>query len=220
VRDTGPGIAAEAIPRLFHRFSQADGSISRQHGGTGLGLAICKGLVELMGGQIGVDSAPGKGASFWFELALPLAAEGPCDQVAEDSAQGACAHVLLVDDHPVNRQLGVTILGLLGCTVDTAENGQEALEAVQSHRYDVVLMDVHMPVMDGLEATRAIRALDHPHSDLPIVSMSADVLSDQVARCVAAGMNDRVSKPIDIDDLRGCLNRWVGRDARGEAIAA
>jgi signal transduction histidine kinase/ActR/RegA family two-component response regulator len=220
VQDTGPGIAADAIPRLFHRFSQADSSISREHGGTGLGLAISKGLVELMGGVIGVHSTPGEGARFWFEVSPPQVAEGPRAQVSEDGGEGASAHVLLVDDHPVNRQLGVTILNLLGCTVDTADNGQEALDAVKSRRYDLVLMDVHMPVMDGLEATRAIRALDHAHASVPIISMSADVLSDQVARCTAAGMNDRVSKPIDIDALQACLNRWVGRDSTGEAIAA
>jgi len=228
VRDTGPGIAPDAQSRLFRRFSQADSSISRRHGGTGLGLAICKGLIELMGGKIGVDSAPGRGSTFWFEIAPPAVATGEtaanpggaADAAQAQAQAGLGAHVLLVDDHAVNRQLGATVLSLLGCTVDLAENGVEALEAVKAGRYDLILMDVHMPVMDGLEATRAIRALEGPAAMTPIVSMSADVMSEQQARSAAAGMNDRVSKPIEIADLHACLARWIGRDATGEAAAA
>jgi signal transduction histidine kinase/CheY-like chemotaxis protein len=219
VRDTGPGIAPEALPRLFDRFSQADSSISRSYGGTGLGLAISKGLIELMGGRIGVDSEPGHGSTFWFELSPPRAhAPAPVD--VSVAPADAAAHVLLVDDHPVNRQLGMAVLNLLGCTVDLAENGQEAVEAARTRRYDLIFLDVHMPVMNGLEAARAIRSLGSPACDTPIISMTADVMNDQVARCLAAGMNGRVSKPIEIEDLQACLSHWVGRDARGETIAA
>ncbi len=173
-----------------------------------------------MGGRIGVESTLGAGSTFWFELSPPLA-----EAVDEDVADavedaGVSAHVLLVDDHPVNRQLGVAVLTLLGCTVDTAADGRDAVDAVTATAYDLVFMDVHMPVMDGLEATRAIRALSGPASRTPIVTMSADVMPEQVARCVAVGMNDRVSKPLNIEDLHACLVRWIGRDSEGHARAA
>jgi signal transduction histidine kinase/ActR/RegA family two-component response regulator len=225
IRDTGSGIAPDALPRLFHRFSQADGSISRIHGGTGLGLAISKGLVELMSGTIGVESRLGEGSTFWFETPLPLACAPAANEPGaapdgEEAAAGIAVRVLLVDDHPVNRQLGVTVLSLLGCNVDVAEDGLQAIEAARTGGYDLIFMDVHMPVMDGLEATRAIRAFDAPACDVPIISMTADVMNDQAARCRKAGMNDRVSKPIEIEDLQACLARWVGRDASGQLIAA
>jgi signal transduction histidine kinase/ActR/RegA family two-component response regulator len=224
VRDTGPGIAPDAVPHLFDRFSQADSSISRSFGGTGLGLAISKGLVGLMGGGIGVETELGRGSVFWFEIALPIAAAPTRDEAPvvtdDDGALGPAAHVLLVDDHPVNRQLGMTVMTLLGCTVDLAENGLEAVEAARTRRYDLILMDVHMPVMDGIEATRAIRALDGPAGRVPIISMSADVMSDQLARAFAAGMNDSVSKPIEIENIQACLGKWIGRDAEGQSIAA
>ncbi|CAN5876712.1 MASE1 domain-containing protein [soil metagenome] len=220
VTDTGPGISAEAAARLFQRFSQVDSSVSRTHGGTGLGLAICKGLVELMGGKVGVRSTPGQGSTFWLEIPMTRAlaiAAAPADQAR---AQGLAAHILLVDDHPMNRELGVTILTLLGCTADVACDGREAIEAVQTRRYDAIMMDVHMPIVDGLAATRAIRALGGPVSLTPIIAMSADVLPEQVAKMREAGMVDSVGKPVSIQALHDCLARWVGRDAAGEVLAA
>jgi signal transduction histidine kinase/ActR/RegA family two-component response regulator len=219
VRDTGSGISEEARPRLFKRFSQIDSSISRSHGGTGLGLAISRGLIEAMGGTIGVDSAPGEGSTFWIQMGLEPT--GPVDQAGPSEAPMALsAHILLVDDHPVNRQVGQAVLTLLGCTCDVAQDGQEAIEAVKSRRYDAILMDVHMPRVDGLAATRAIRALAGPEGATPIIGMSADVMAEQVARCREAGMVESVGKPINIESLSAALHRWVGHDSHGRQIAA
>ena len=220
VTDSGIGISPEALTGLFRRFSQADGSISRTHGGTGLGLAICKGLVELMGGQVGAVSSPGEGSTFGFEVPLT-----PADAAAEGDAsgspeEGVSAHILLVDDHPMNRELGMTVLSLLGCTADVAHDGAEAIAMAARTHYDAILMDVHMPGIDGLAATRAIRLLEGPAALTPIIAMSADVLPEQVARMREAGMVDSVGKPISIEALNAALGRWVGRDVHGEARAA
>jgi signal transduction histidine kinase/ActR/RegA family two-component response regulator len=219
VVDTGMGISAEAAAGLFQRFSQADSSISRTHGGTGLGLAICKGLIELMGGQIGVVSEVGHGSTFWFEVPL-VQVEAAAEIGEADEADAVSAHILLVDDHPMNRELAVTILAMLGCTADTAADGHEAIARAAERRYDVILMDVHMPSLDGLAATRAIRASGGPSARVPIIAMSADVLPEQIAKCLEAGMVDNVGKPINIEALHEVLSNWVGRDAYGETLVA
>lgn len=210
VADTGVGITKEAAAALFQRFSQVDSSVSRTHGGSGLGLAICKGLIEAMGGQVGVDSAPGAGSTFWLELTLERARVSAPSVEEDDRAEALSAHVLLVDDHPMNRELGVLMLQILGCTVDVACDGREAIEAAKTGRYDAILMDLHMPVVDGLAATRAIRAMDGPMSRAPIIAMSADVLPEQIARMREAGMVDSVGKPVKIENLHACLSRWAG----------
>ncbi|MBA4013962.1 MAG: histidine kinase [Phenylobacterium sp.] len=218
VTDTGPGVPSEQAARLFKRFSQGDSSVSRTHGGTGLGLAICRGLTELMGGKIGVESKPGAGATFWFEIPARRAA-GPVREVIEAStAAPLAARVLLVDDHEMNRELGATVLGLLGCAVILAENGEEAVAAAQTSACDLILMDVHMPRMDGLEATRAIRALGGACATMPIIAMSADVMPEMEAACLRAGMNAAVGKPIQIQALHDVLTRWLGEG--GGAAAA
>ncbi|PZQ44428.1 MAG: hypothetical protein DI570_28465 [Phenylobacterium zucineum] len=220
VADTGVGIAADAQSSLFDRFQQVDSSISRNYGGTGLGLAIAKGIAEAMGGGVGVASTRGVGSEFWIEVALapatPLADAAP----SSSAELAVAARVLLVDDHPVNRDVGATVLRLLGCEAEVACDGHEAVAAARTGRYDVILMDLHMPGMDGLEAARAIRSLDGPAALTPIVAMSADVLPEQQARMRAAGMVDSVDKPIDIANLQNCLARWVGRDAEGRPLAA
>jgi len=221
VTDTGIGIAPEVQARLFQRFSQGDSSISRSYGGTGLGLAISKALVSAMDGEIGVESQLNHGARFWITLTA-----GPCDP--EAVAAGCCpapeaaperaAHVLLVDDHPMNRELGMALLTLAGCEVTTANDGAQALEAVTTGGFDLVLMDVHMPGMDGLTATRAIRALPGPVAAIPIIALSADVLPEQIARCRAAGMDDHVPKPIRREELFAALAQALEASAAEPAL--
>ena len=219
VEDTGVGIAPDAAASLFQRFSQVDSSVSRNHGGSGLGLAICKGLIETMGGRVGAVSELGAGSTFWLELTLERARAVQAQAVREAADVPLSARILLVDDHPMNRELGVLMLNLLGCSVDLACDGREAIEASRRETYDAILMDVHMPSVDGLAATRAIRALDGPSSRTPIIAMSADVLPEQVARAREAGMVDSVGKPIDLETLQACLARWVGAEAQTEVAA-
>jgi signal transduction histidine kinase/CheY-like chemotaxis protein len=218
--DTGIGIAPEVQARLFQRFSQGDSSISRSYGGTGLGLAISKALVTRMGGEIGVDSQLGHGARFWIALtAQPAAAPDPADQVAPEILTERAPRVLLVDDHPMNRELGKALLTLAGCEVITAEDGVQAVEAVRVGDIDLVLMDVHMPGMDGLAATRAIRALPGPLTDVPIIALSADALPEQIARCRAAGMDDHVAKPIQREALIAAVAKALAKLPEGRDVA-
>jgi signal transduction histidine kinase/CheY-like chemotaxis protein len=207
ITDTGVGISIEKQALLFQRFSQIDSSASRTYGGAGLGLAISRALVELMGGKIGVDSVPGRGSCFWIEIAAPIAESLGVPEQRTPLLPGA-ARILLVDDHPMNREIGVALLTLAGCEVDIAENGQQAVEAAASGQYDMILMDIHMPLMDGLAATRAIRALNSPASRVPIIAMSADALPQQVERCYAAGMVDHIAKPIQREVLYAKVERW------------
>ena len=209
VEDTGIGIAAAKRHLLFERFSQIDGSNQREFSGTGLGLAICKSLVELMGGAIGCDSELDRGSVFWCEIALPVAVAipRPADAAAPASAVGR--HLLVVEDVVVNQELARAILERAGHQVQIASGALEAVAAVQTTRFDVVLMDVQMPVMDGLEATRRIRALDHPAADVPIIAMSANVLPHQVALCRDAGMQDHVGKPFKREHLLATIERWA-----------
>jgi signal transduction histidine kinase/CheY-like chemotaxis protein len=206
--DTGVGISVEQQPLLFQRFSQVDSSASRTYGGAGLGLAISRALVELMAGKIGVDSVPGRGSCFWIEIAAPVAEPLAVADRRQPPSPSA-ARILLVDDHPMNREIGVALLTLAGCKVDIAENGQQAVDAAAVGEYDMILMDIHMPLMDGLAATRAIRALRSPAGKIPIIAMSADALPQQVERCYAAGMVDHIAKPIQREVLYAKVERWL-----------
>ncbi|MBB4798522.1 PAS domain S-box-containing protein [Brevundimonas bullata] len=214
VTDTGIGIPAEKIEQLFERFTQADASTTRVYGGTGLGLAISRRLIEIMGGEIGVDSRPGEGATFWFET--PLAQGGVLGRLANDAgdlaAPGGMAggRILMADDAPGNRELVSAILRGLGLEIDTVCDGAEAVQAMQTGAYDLVLMDVHMPVMDGLTATREIRRMQAGSGHrTPILALTANVQADQVARCLDCGMDGHLAKPIQIPELAGALAHWL-----------
>ncbi|MBK3396395.1 MULTISPECIES: ATP-binding protein [Methylobacterium] len=207
VSDTGIGIAPEQHGRLFQRFSQVDGSIRRQYGGSGLGLAICKGLVELMGGTIGVESRTGAGSTFWFRVPLPA-----CPAPAAEAAEGRPrpvhpARLLLVEDVPINQDLARAVLEAEGHNVDVAGDGAAAIEAVRAKTYDLVLMDVQMPGMDGLTATRTIRAMAGPAGTVPIVAMTANVLPAQIETFRAAGMDGHVGKPFKRAELAAAIAR-------------
>ena len=211
VSDTGIGIPEEAVGQLFQRFVQADGSISRQFGGTGLGLAISKRLVEMMGGEIGVDSRLGEGSTFWFTVPLPEA--GPCapDLIETEIEQACGINVLLVEDTEANQELVTTILRAAGIEVDVAGHGAEAIEAMKLKAYDMVLMDVHMPVLGGVEATRIIRGLGGGAAETPIIALSANVLPEQVEEYRQAGMDAHLGKPINPRDMLTMINHWAGQ---------
>ena len=204
VIDTGIGMTEDSKSRLFQKFTQADSSISRRFGGTGLGLAISRELVKLMGGTIGVDSTPGQGSRFYFDLTLPPAAGRAArtdTKVADPKVSAPVAsrklRLLVVDDNKINQRLATVLLESEGHQVDVASNGREAVEAAMQQTYDAILMDVQMPVMDGVQATRRIRALPAPRCEVPIVAVTADALAGADERYKAAGMDAYVSKPLD-----------------------
>ena len=209
VEDTGLGISGEAMDKLFQRFAQADDSTTRKFGGSGLGLVICKHLIELMGGSIQVHSALGQGSRFWFDLPLdPATAPYAEMQGAPKALHYAGARILLAEDNLVNQQVFKGLLGHLGAAVTVADNGELALEQFRQGRFDLVLMDCQMPVMDGFEAVRRMRAWeqDEPgRSPVPIVALTANALAGDREACLAAGMSDYLAKPISMASLTRTL---------------
>ena len=215
VADTGIGISPEVRSSLFQSYTQAEASTTRKYGGTGLGLAISKRLAEMMGGTIGVDSELGHGSSFWFTVDLSVGKpDDPpiClpDPIANLAPQRAPFHgkVLVVEDNLINQKVAFCLLAGLGYAADIASNGTEALEMLHNDGYDLILMDCQMPVMDGYEATRRIRERGGPSSRIPIIAVTASALPDERSKCLAAGMDDYVAKPIGKEALKAALERW------------
>lgn len=265
VTDTGIGLTAEQQGRLFHAFTQADGSTTRKYGGTGLGLAISKQLVLLMGGTIGIESQQGLGSTFWFMVPFgpPVADDAPPDRdkpavrtgtadagpagtEPEESERPLKGTVLLADDNLVNRQVAQAMIESFGCRVDVVTNGREVLEALLRRSYDLVLMDCQMPEMDGLEATRRIREREEcesgtayresqacsdslnrsgspctiHYSRVPIVALTAHIRESDRADCLAAGMDDVLTKPFQREGLKGILMQWLIKNSDERGITA
>jgi PAS domain S-box-containing protein len=231
IADTGIGIRPDQEARLFAPFTQADDSTTRKYGGTGLGLAICKQLVEMMGGAIGVDSAEGRGSTFWFTAAFELAPAGvalpgtepPQRPPSVTSAPRAlAARILVAEDNATNREVALAELDKLGYRADAVNNGAEAIEALQKAGssedggYDLVLMDCEMPVMDGYEATRRIRSA---HPGIPVIALTADAMAGDRDRCLKEGMNDYLAKPVDLKLLAEMLARWLAAPKEGHSKA-
>lgn len=214
VEDTGIGVDPAALPKLFSAFEQADNSTTRNYGGTGLGLAITKKMAELMGGSAGVESTPGQGSTFWFTAVLKKADQFSDEATSDTSSTAeqeilrdyAGKSILLVEDEPINREIAEMLLVSLGLRVDLAENGKEAVEKARSNDYDIILMDMQMPVLDGLDATRQIRFLPR-HRATPILAMTANAFTENKNQCFDAGMDDFVSKPVAPEVLYETLLR-------------
>ena len=235
VKDTGIGIPRDKMDRLFKKFSQADSSVASRFGGTGLGLAISKNLASMMGGEIGVQSEVGKGSTFWFTIRLKRGAptaEG-CRKSTGQSGSGRHItpisvsipelqgkRILVVEDNEINRQVALGILGRLGLKAETACNGEEAITALSQAPYDLVLMDVQMPVMDGVTATRKIRSFQSKalNPKIPIIALSAHAIKSEVERCLGAGMDGYLTKPIIIEDLLSVLRKWLGYEDAGSNL--
>jgi len=220
VSDTGMGMDPAIRDKLFQAFEQADNSTTRRFGGTGLGLAICKRLAAMMGGEVGVESSPGKGSRFWFTarlekaprlVSVPLRGDGGRADLGGSMLEGA--RILLAEDNELNQLLACSLLEQKGCVVRVARTGREALDLLRAEPFDCVLMDMQMPEMDGLTATRRIRA-EGLQNNIPIIAMTANAMDEDQQACRDAGMNDFVGKPFQIDELFAKLSGWVpARDA-------
>ncbi|MBI5108449.1 MAG: response regulator [Rhodocyclales bacterium] len=218
VEDTGIGIAPEDQPRLFTSFEQADGSMTRKYGGTGLGLAISKRLIGMMGGEVGVESAAGQGSTFWFIVRLRKSGDAvsAAPTFSQDTAEArlrtqfAGNHVLLAEDEPINQEVSRGLLEDVGLAVDLAEDGKQALELAKQKRYVLILMDMQMPNMNGVDATRAIRQ-ESMNTTTPILAMTANAFDEDRQVCFDVGMNDHIGKPVDPENLFETLLKWLSQ---------
>jgi CheY-like chemotaxis protein len=220
VTDSGDGIPPEIQQKLFERFTQADSSTTRRYGGSGLGLAICKRLTELMGAKIGVTSEVGAGSTFWFTQAAEGVREpgsisdGRLGSAARGELRPAraaqCAHILVTDDNAINRMLAKKILERIGCRVDTANDGAEAVDLAKKTPFDLIFMDCHMPQMDGFEATRLMRQHQAGARRIPVIALTASVTARDQEECLTAGMDDFLGKPLEVDQLRAMIDKWMG----------
>jgi CheY-like chemotaxis protein len=208
VADTGIGIPADRMDRLFQSFSQVDASINRRFGGTGLGLAICKRLIEMMGGALIVESQLGLGTTFRFSIPISVA-EPELIVVAELISLSPSQRILVVEDNPINCVVIRKMLEKLGHSVDLVSDGNTAIRRIQETECDLVFMDVNMPGLDGLEATRIVRGLPEARANVPIIALTASSLVNDRQACLQAGMNDFLSKPVSLDALRKVVERWA-----------
>lgn len=215
VRDTGIGIPVEQGRALFESFSQGDGSVTRRHGGVGLGLAIARSVVERLGGEIGYASRKSRGSTFWFSVPAPLSKAAPGAPPTRATSDAPPLRVLVADDAPVNCELVGALLSAAGYDVSFANDGQEAVALASLAPYDLILMDMQMPVMDGPSAARAIRSGDGLNADTPIIAVSANVLPMHVQLCLQAGMDDHIPKPIGLHSLMTKVDQWAGRERAG-----
>jgi PAS domain S-box-containing protein len=214
ISDTGKGMDEGYLKNLFNKFSQEDESIARSYGGTGLGMSIVKQLVELMNGTITVKSKKGEGTHVTIRLSFTKGTESDLPKKDNSHVEAhilAEKRILLVEDNEMNRVVAETILNQYGATISEAVNGVEAVDAIRNHKYDIVLMDIQMPVMDGLEATRHIR--NDLHSTIPIIALTANAVKGEMEKCIQAGMNDYLSKPFEEEDLIRLIAKWLGREA-------
>ena len=240
VYDSGIGIQPSEQERLFDSFTQVDESTTRKYGGTGLGLAISKELVQLLEGEIGLDSEPGKGSEFWFTAAfgqaspragnrdlriratsvphVPAAkshtgtaqrAEAPAPSPQQSSPLLRSMRILLAEDNEINQRITLRLLQKLGLAADAVVNGRQAVEALEKRNYDLVLMDCQMPDMDGYEATAVIRRREGNSRHQTICALTANAMDGDRERCLAAGMDDYISKPVGLEKLRNALDRWI-----------
>jgi CheY-like chemotaxis protein/HPt (histidine-containing phosphotransfer) domain-containing protein len=233
IRDTGLGIGQDKIERLFKPFSQAETSTSRQYGGTGLGLAICRRLIELMGGKISVQSTPGSGSNFYFSLVLPVLPQPRQEPESKSHsridpglAQRYPLSVLLVDDDIIGQKAVLQIFQQLGYHADVAINGTEAIQSWERQHYDLLFLDVQMPELDGLEATRRIRQVERnrtptqsPPARTIIIAMTANAFPEDRAKCLAVGMDDYLSKPLRPREVQAMIEKWGARDQKSGATA-
>ncbi|OQP45695.1 PAS domain-containing hybrid sensor histidine kinase/response regulator [Niastella populi] len=214
ISDTGKGMDEGFLKNLFNKFSQEDESIARSYGGTGLGMSIVKQLVELMNGTITVNSKKGEGTKVTIRLSFAKGTESDLPKKDNSHVEAhilADKRILLVEDNEMNRVVAETILKQYGATISEAVNGVEAVDAIRNHNFDIVLMDIQMPVMDGLEATRHIR--NDLHSTIPIIALTANAVKGEMEKCIQAGMNDYLSKPFEEEDLIRLIAKWLGREA-------
>ncbi|MEI7431772.1 MAG: response regulator, partial [Betaproteobacteria bacterium] len=218
VIDTGIGLSAEQQAQLFGHFVQGDSSTARQYGGTGLGLSITQGIARLMGGEVGVESIHGVGSTFWFTVRLKKSDRPPAFMLQADDPDAEMliakrhrgCHILLVDDEPVNLEIAKSLLEGTFLIVDTAEDGVQALGMASEKDYALILMDLQMPNLNGIEATIKIRELEN-YWNTPILAMTANAFAEDKARCMEAGMNDFIIKPIDHQLFFRTLLRWLDK---------
>lgn len=208
ITDTGIGLREEALSRLFHPFTQADNSTTRRFGGTGLGLSICKQLVEMMNGRIGVTSQPSQGSTFWFELPLPISEHkkiqsSPPSQLSKTST---CAlAILIADDNVTNQLVATQMVKRLGHRSRSVPDGKAVLQALQEEHFDLILMDCHMPGMDGYQATQEIRKSPEAWSQIPIVALTSSAMSEDRDLCFQAGMTGYLAKPMSLAELNEAI---------------